>query len=257
MNQTRGLLAMVLVLAGAMQLPATEHGDVSAAELLQEMEETLFPDVYRMRMSMLTREASGREREMVFAVAYARGTGTYMEIEQPPRSRGTRILQRDDDMWMFMPRSNSRSAIRLAARDSFQGSVFANRDIGESMYSEDYQAEILGREMYARGESESKVEVYRVELTPRREAAAYGRIETLVSVEGFIPLQMDYYVRSGMHVKTMRLSDVQEIAGRRRPLRMEMESFEEAGKVSIVRILELEAVDGLPDRMFTRRYLTR
>ena len=157
---------------------------------------------------------------------------------------------------MFIPRSNSRSAIRLSSRDSFQGSVFSNRDVGESMYTDDYRAEILATEYFDPPEL-GRVEVHQVEATPRREAAAYGRILFIITAEGSIPLRMQYFVRSGVQTKEMHLSDIRTMAGRRRPLRMEMVSLEEEGKVSIVRILELEEDSGMPDRLFTQSHLTR
>ena len=229
---------------------------VAAESILQQMEQTLFPDNYRMRMSMVTREPGGREREMELTVQYRRGVGSYMEIESPPRSRGTRFLQREETLWMFIPRSNSRSAIRLSSRDSFQGSVFSNRDVGESMYTQDYRAEILATEFFNHPEL-GRVEVYQVEATPQRDVAAYGRILFTVAVEGSIPLRMQYFARSGVQTKEMHLTDIRTMAGRQRPLRMEMVSLEEEGKVSIVRILELEEDSGMPDRIFTQGHLTR
>ena len=228
----------------------------AAENILEQMEQTLFPDNYRMRMSMVTREAGGREREMELTVLYRRGVGSYMEIESPPRSRGTRFLQREETLWMFIPRSNSRSAIRLSSRDSFQGSVFSNRDVGESMYTQDYRARVLTTEHIDHPEL-GRVEVHQVEATPQRDVAAYGRILFTVTVDGSIPLRMQYFARSGVQTKEMHLSDIRTFAGRRRPLHMEMVSLEEEGKVSIVRILELEEDSGMPDRFFTQSHLTR
>ena len=256
-NRTRYARRAVMI-AGLLATATLRLGaeDVSGDEVLRRMEHTLFPESYRMRMNMVTTEPNGREREMELTIEYRRGTGAYMEIESPARSRGTRFLQRDDALWMFIPRSGSRSAIRLSGRDSFQGSVFSNRDIGESMYTEDYTATIARRET-VRHDELGEVEVYVVEATPRHDEAAYGRIISWVTTDEFIPVRMAYYVRAGMNTKEMRLSDIREIAGRRRPARMEMISHEETGKVSVVSILELEADDSLPDRIFTQRHLTR
>ena len=229
---------------------------ISGDEVLRRMEHTLFPDSYRMRMNMITNERDGRAREMELTVQYRRETGAYMEIESPPRWRGTRVLQRDDTLWMFIPRSGSRSAIRLADRDAFQGSVFSNRDIGESMYTEDYTATIVRRES-VRHDDLGETTAFVIEATPLHDAAAYGRILAWVTVDEFIPVKVQYFVRAGMQTKEMRLYDIRELAGRRRPVRLEMHSLEEEGKVSIVTILELEADESLPDGIFTHDHLTR
>lgn len=240
------LVALLMVLPGV--VPAAAADEPDGDEILQRMELVLFPENYRSRMEMVTTEPSGRERAMELSVQYQRGVGAYMEIEAPARSRGTRFLQRDDTLWMFIPRSGSRSPIRLAGRDSFQGSVFSNRDIGESMYTEDYHARLIGRTEMTHDEL-GQVEVYEVELTPRHDEAAYGRVVAQVMVEDFIPLQMSYYVRAGMNTKELFLSDMQQLAGRQRPSRMEMVSYEEEGKVTVVRLLEMQQDDQLPDRI--------
>ena len=249
-----GFTAMVAVLCllGA----AAFAEDISGDEILRRMESTLFPENYRARISMVTVEPTGREREIEFTVDYKRGTGSYMEILSPPRIRGTRLLQRDEALWMFMPRSGAGTAIRLSVRDSFQGSVFSNRDIGESMYTEGYRAAAVRRETMSHDEL-GRVEVFVVEAVPRHDEAAYGKIESWVTVDEFIPLRVRYFVRAGMNTKEMMLSEITESAGRRRPVRMEMISHEERGKKSIVRILELEPDDALADRIFTQRHLTR
>lgn len=250
------MLAIILAVPAGWRVPKVLATDLSGDEILARVELALFPENYRMRMRMVTTEPDGREREMELQVQYRRGTGAYMEIESPPRSRGTRFLQRDDSLWMFIPRSNARSAIRLSGRDSFQGSVFSNRDIGESMYTEDYRADLVERRRISHAEL-GEVAVYRLELSPRHQAAAYGRVVIEATEDRFIPLHMRYYVRSGMNTKEMNLSDIRSIAGRERPVRMEMISHEEAGKTSVVHVLELEADDALPDRIFTQRHLTR
>lgn len=227
----------------------------SGDEILRRMEETLFPDSYHMEMEMVTVEAGGRERVLELDVLYRRGAGSYMEILAPPRSRGTRFLQRDDSLWMFMPRSNARSAIRLAPRDSFQGSVFSNSDIGETSYTDDYRGGEPRREVFSHREL-GEVDVYIVEALPRRPEAPYGRVVCYVTVEGFIPLHMEYYVRSGLRIKEMELTEIRRIAGRRRPVRMEMRALDEEGKVSTVHIRDLRE-ESIPDRVFTQRHLTR
>lgn len=244
------------VILAAMVLAPVVAPAQDAEAILRRMESALFPDNYRMRMSMITTQPGRDDREMVLSAQYRRGIGTYMEIEAPARSRGTRLLQREETLWMFTPRSNARTPIRLAARDSFQGSVFSNRDIGESMYSEDYRAAVAGREWLERADV-GRVEVYVIELTPRRDEAAYGRIVAWVTADEHIPLRMQYFVRSGMNTKEMVLSELRQIAGRRRPVLMEMSSLEERGKVTTVRILELESDEAIPDRVFTTQYLTR
>lgn len=251
-----GIIHAGVVLTFFVLSAAGVRADPSGDEILRRMEETLFPDTYRMITEMVTVEVDGRERTLELEVFYRRETGSYMEILAPPRSRGTRFLQRDDSLWMFIPRSNARSAVRLAPRDSFQGSVFSNSDVGERSYADDYRGLSPRREMLQHPEL-GEVEVFVVEAVPRRPEAPYGRIIAYVTVERFIPLRMEYYVRSGLKIKEMHLSEIRKLADRERPTRMEMRALDEEGKVSTLRIRDLEARETLPDRLFSQRHLTR
>lgn len=247
---------IMLSLFGLFYLLPTAAQPPSADEILRLMEQTLFPDQYTLVMSMETRDPGGRNRVLEMKTFYRRDTGSFMEILSPARSRGTRFLEKDDTLWMYIPRSNSRSAIRLSPRDSFQGSAFSNDDVGDSNYTEDYTSRLLRQEVFNH-EQLGSVDCYVIEALPARPEAPYGKIVSWVTKEDYIPLKMEYYVRSGLQTKVMTLFDIQSIAGRRRPLRMEMRAIDEADKVSVVTIKEIEAVPDLADRFFTRRYLTR
>jgi outer membrane lipoprotein-sorting protein len=247
----------MLVLLPASGFAQSGDGGTSgeADELLQQMERNLFPDGYYMKMEMRT-TGSGRDRELLIESWYRKGAGTYMELLAPARSRGTRILETEGALWMYVPRSGNRNAVRLPARDDFQGSAFSNADVGSSSYTDDYYARLAGTEVVEHPDL-GAVECHVLELLPSHEEAPYGKIVAWVSVEGSIALQMDYFVRSGLRSKQMFLSDIRSVAGRRRPMRMEMERLDESGKRSVVDILELEERDAIPDRTFSRPYLTR
>jgi outer membrane lipoprotein-sorting protein len=228
MNKTALFSALLLF---SFLIPMAAEQD--AGTILSEMEHTLYPDSYYMRMKMSTSGGSGRDREMEFDSLYRKGTGTYMEILSPARSKGTRFLEKDGALWMFVPRSNSRTPVRLPAGDSFQGSAFSNDDVSSSSYSDDYSPKLIGREEVDHPEL-GKVQCHVLELTPLHREAAYGRIKAWVSVDGSVPLRMDYFVRSGLRSKQMHLSDIRQAAGRRRPMIMTMENLDESGRQSVV-----------------------
>jgi outer membrane lipoprotein-sorting protein len=250
------LLAAIGILV-FISLPHNLHADSPDADsILKEMERTLYPEQYYMKLTIVTQEPGSRERAMELEIWYRKDIGTYMELLAPARSRGTRFLNKDDSLWMYMPRSGGSTPIRLPARDSFQGSVFSNDDIGDSSYTDDYGVKILGEELLEHTEL-GTVDCWLIEMTALHPEAAYASIRAWVTKDGYIPLKMDYYVRSGLRSKQMFLYNIQTAAGRMRPLRMEMISTDEQGKTSVVEISELEKLDDIPDRIFTRGYLTR
>lgn len=228
----------------------------SGEEILERAEEALYPDNFYMEVEMNTHKPNRRDSMMVFESYHRDGAGTFMEVTAPPRSRGMRFLQKEKDLWMYNPRSNSRRAIRLSPRDSFQGSAFSNNDVGDPDYSDDYDVTLAGRETLSHEEL-GTVETIKLELTAKRETTTYGRIVMWIRETDDIPLKMEYYAKSGLLFKRMSLSEITELAGRQRPSFMRMESLEQEDFYSTVKINEMEARDNLPDRYFSQANLSR
>ena len=234
----------------------------SAVDLLDQADQALFPESFVATLRMTTERPGRRTTEMLMDSSHREGSGTLMEVQEPSRSRGMRFLQKDDDLWMYNPRSGSRRAIRLSPRDSFQGSVFSNNDVADPDYSDDYRAEHAGTEEI-RHDQLGAVLTVKITATASHDQAAYGRIDMWLwpgtggETGAAIPLRMDYYSRSGLLFKRMTLSDIGPLAGAERPALMRMESLEEAGAVTTVRIEDLEGRSNLPQRMFNQQELTR
>lgn len=247
----KGLLAALLLTLLTIALPAQ-----SGEEILERAEEALYPENFYMKVDMNTHKPGRRDTMMAFESYHRDGAGTFMEVTAPARSRGMRFLQKEEDLWMYNPRSNSRRAIRLSPRDSFQGSAFSNNDVGDPDYSDDYDVRLAGRESLNHDELGS-VETIRLELTAKRETTTYGRIVMWIRESDDIPLEMEYYAKSGLLFKRMTLSQIRELAGRQRPSFMRMESLEQDDFYSTVEIEEMEVRDNLPDRYFSQANLTR
>ncbi|MFW5976177.1 MAG: outer membrane lipoprotein-sorting protein [Alkalispirochaetaceae bacterium] len=251
-NRAARLMVLALLAVGL----APPLSARSAEEILEQAEGALYPDNFYMEVEMNTHKPSRRDSMMVFESYHREGAGTFMEVIAPARSRGMRFLQKEEDLWMYNPRSNSRRAIRLSPRDSFQGSAFSNNDVGDPDYSDDYEVRVAGRETVNHEELGS-VQTVRLELTAKRQSTTYGRIVMWIRESDDIPLKMEYYAKSGLLFKRMTLSEISELAGRQRPSFMRMDSLEQDGFYSTLEIRELESRDDLPDRYFSQANLTR
>jgi len=178
-----------------------------------------------------------------------------MEITEPARSRGIRFLQKDNSLWLFNPRSGSHRAIRLSARDSFQGSAFSNNDVSDTEFEGSYNADVLRSESLVVEGSARACTV--VEALAKNRSSPYAKILIWMDTDTLVPYRMDYYAHSGLLFKRMTLSGLREIAGRVRPTRYHMESFDQPGLSSDVEVNELQARGDLPDRIFTEADLTQ
>ncbi|MFH2113391.1 MAG: outer membrane lipoprotein-sorting protein [Spirochaetota bacterium] len=251
------VLVATVLMAVVLTYPVTGQatGPLDAQAILTAMEQVLTPDDYRMLVDMKTITARGGERSMSLEIFYKRGTGSFMELLAPARSRGIRFLERDQGLWMYNPRSGGGRAIRLSPREAFQGTVFSNSDLSDSRFTVDYIPVLAGIEDYDHPDL-GRIQAYHLGATARTPASAYGRVDFWVAVQDLVPLKMDYYAKSGLLFKTMWLQQVRQLAGRSRPTLMIMESRTEPGSQTMVTIVEMDLRSN-PPGLFSQGNLVR
>lgn len=242
-------ILFVILLPAQAQTPRAE-------ELLRMAERIIFPEVYRAEMRIETVIPGERENVLEMISEYEEGSGSFIEMTAPARSRGLRFLEKEESLYMFNPRSNSRRPLRLSGEQSFQGTVFSNNDVSDPQYTDDYEAELIGEETLDHPDFGS-ADCYLIEAAAKRPEAPYGRIKIWIRKEGLRPLRFDYFAKSGLLFKRMILKDFEEFAGDLRPRVMHMDSFEIEGAYSEVIIEEMEALEDLPDSRFTTQALLR
>jgi outer membrane lipoprotein-sorting protein len=228
-----------------------------ADSILEEVESVMYPDNYYSVMTMVTIRPGKDDVSMTMEVYYKDGVGSFIEITEPSRSSGIRFLQKEETLWMFNPRSNSRRAVRLSPKESFQGSTFSNNDVGDPEYSDDYNSEILDQTETINHPELGNVECYILQCTASHREAAYDRIDIYCTKDEFLPVRFEYYTKSGMLYRVMEFSGFKFIAGRTRPTVMVMEAMDQQGTYSKAVMEELEIRDDLSDSMFTQNALTR
>ena len=253
----RALLILAATALSATVAPAIVAAqDMDAATMLEEAESRIYPDDFFMRSEIATNRPDRRDTTLVIDSYFKDGVGTFMEIVEPARSRGMRFLRKGDSLWMYNPKSRSRRAIRLSPRESFQGTVFSNNDVGDPDYTDDYDVRYAEDETIDH-EQLGTVDCYVIEGDASSPTSPYGRIVMWIRKGDLMPVQMEYYAKSGLLFKRMTMLDISELAGRLRPTRMRMESLEQEDAYSTVTIREMEIREDLSDRMFSQPALTR
>lgn len=248
---------LVAVLFGLFAPPPSSFGQsMPADEMLARMEEALYPDSFSMKVTLETHRPDRRDSSMTMESYHKEGVGTFIEVTAPARSRGMRFLQKEESLWMYNPRSGARRAIRLSPRESFQGSVFSNNDVGDPTYTDDYSAAYRDGETIDHPDLGS-VECHVIVGEAKHEEAAYGRIVAWIRTSDLAPVRMELYAKSGLLFKKMTLSQFRRMAGRERPALMRMDSMVQENTYSTVSIEAMEARTDLEDRMFTQASLTR
>ena len=228
----------------------------SAAELLRLAERVLFPTIYRAEMTIETEKPGERNSTLEMEALYEEGSGSFIEMTAPARSRGLRFLEKGESLYMYNPKSNSRRPIRLSPEQSFQGTVFSNNDVSDPKYTDDYDASLAGEESLDHPDF-GTVQCLIVNATAKGPKSPYGRIKIYIDKGELRPLRFDYYAKSGLLFKSMMLKEFQQLAGKLRPSVMYMESYELEGAYSKVTIDSLEALEDIPDSRFSTSTLTR
>lgn len=223
--------------------------------VLESMDDALAPARYHAVMEMITTKPD-KTSVLVIDLLYRRGTGSLMELLSPNRVKGTRLLQKSGGLWLYSPSSGSTKPLRLSLKQSFQGSLFSNGDVGEPHFSRDYTAAVAGHES-VNVAGLGPVDALVLDGLPSNSQAQYAKIKVWVRSGSNLPLRIDYTAKSGLLFKRMTFSDYRDLAGSIRPTKYTMESFEEPGTYTTLAIDELEARPDLPDSDFSEARLTR
>lgn len=175
---------------------------------------------------------------------------TLIRITEPARERGTATLRVGDDMWNYLPGTNSVMRIPPSMMmGSWMGSHFTNDDlVRETSYRRDYDFAYTGWE-------DSEEGLLYVEMTPHEDApVVWGRLVMAVRSSDLLPVWIRYFDEDGIEQRIMRFSDYRELGGRTVPAEMVIEPFDEEGSTS-VRYLEARFDLELEDDLFTLRSL--
>ena len=251
----RAVLCLAAVLGPVGILSLSAEG-LDPAEALKAADAAMYPPSFSMTATITT-DRPGRDRStMVMEISHRDGLGSFIEITAPARSRGTRVLQTADALYLYSPRAGSRSALRLSPRESFQGTAFSNNDVGDPSWANDYEAALAGSARIGSPDF-GTVDAWVISGTALRHDVPYGSIRVYLKKDDLLPLKIEYNAKSGLLLKTMELSDYAAVAGRLRPRRMVMTAADGTGERSVVVIGGLRARDDLPDAMFNQAWLTR
>ncbi len=245
-------IAVLLVLL-ATGLSAADLPD--GQKMLAQIDAIRFPDNFTMRVTLTTSTVGEADKVMSMDNTHKKGFGAFIEILAPARSKGTKMLTQEGTLWMFNPKSGSNKPLRLAPKDSFQGSSFSNSDVSKTSFTEDYQAVVEAEETVEHPEFGS-VKAWRLRADATSNEASYGKIVMWVRQGDLLPIKFDYYAKSGLLFRQMVLSEYRTMAGRLRATKLEMVSLDKKGTKTLLRI-ESMTEKNIPESLFNLTNLTK
>jgi outer membrane lipoprotein-sorting protein len=181
----------------------------------------------------------------------------YIVIHSPPKDRGETTLRRNNDMWLWMPKVERVIKIPpTMMHSSWQGSDFTYEDIVKAdSIVKDYTHKLLSTK------HEEGRTVYHIEAIPLPDApVVWGKVITDVGVyddQSVVPLlELDYSER-GELIRTITLSDVKIMGGRRVPTKLECVPSTKKGERTTLIYQDLEFDLPLKDDFFSYQRLQK
>jgi hypothetical protein len=185
-------------------------------------------------------EGWNRDRQMAF-----------IKILAPAKDRGSVTLRRKNEMWLWLPKVERVIKIPpTMMHNAWQGSDFTYEDIVKAdSIVKDYEHRLLDKSR------EGERMVYKIEALPKPEApVVWGKVLMWVAVYGgeeVVPLKEEDYSERGDLIRTIFLSDIRRVSGRRLPMRLECLPAKKPGQKTVLEYHSLEFDLPLSDEFFS------
>lgn len=211
----------------------------------------------RSRVEMTITDQQGRTRTKSLTILRKnmdeqdREQRFYVYFHRPADERGTvfmvwKHIGSDDDRWLYLPALDVTK--RIAASDertSFVGSHFFYEDVSGRGIQEDEHELLRTTDNY-----------YVVKNTPKKpEAVEFDHYVTYIHKESFLPIKAEYY-RNDSPYRELSVLEVDEVQGYTTIVKQKMSDLDSGGH-TVLEFVNVSYDLGLPDDVFTERYLRR
>ncbi len=180
------------------------------------------------------------------------GDLSLMAYTAPPRVKGDKILMREggDIIWYYMKRRDvTRQFAGHTRKQKVMGSDFSYEDMSPGKMTEDYTA------VFAGFVDLDGLECVKLNLIPTESGPSYDHLILWAGKEDALSRKIEYYDSEGL-LKTLSLSDIKEVEGRKIASTITMDSHREGSKTSM-KYQSLSFATEPENWIFTKEALTR
>jgi hypothetical protein len=218
---------------------------VDGNEILRQVDRNMQPESYEMYRKLINIEPDGKKKEFVL-YSVKKGANKMVALFLDPASeKGRATLRLDDNMWLYIP--NVGKPLRITSLQSVVGGVFNNADILRLDYGLEYDVLEINEEG----------ETYLLNLKAKTTSVAYDNLKMVVDKKSLLPTTIECFAASGMLIKTLRYSKVQDFGdGMIQPSMLETDSPLYKGYTSVMVWAQI-AKKELADEVFTLNYLSK
>ncbi|MDX6769273.1 MAG: outer membrane lipoprotein-sorting protein [Elusimicrobiota bacterium] len=237
------LLALLLSVSASAAEP-------SVVELVDKANKALRGDSSHGRLTMTIETPDWRRAIEVEGWNKDR-TLAFIVIRAPAKERGNTTLRRKTEMWVWLPKVERVIKVPpTMMHSSWQGSDFTYEDIVKAdSVVKDYTHTLLKTT-----KEEGRV-VYRIEGIPKPDApVVWGKVVSEVALYddgAVVPLLEEDYSERGELIRTITLSEIKVMGGRRVPTRLECVPAKKKGQRTLLQYHSLEFDVPLEDSFFS------
>lgn len=246
----RWLWTMVMLVAALGVLSPAQAATVP--EILSKIDNNL---TFETRESWITMTVTKGERVKVYKMhSYGRGQDeAAVEYLEPARDKGTKMLKKASELWMWMPGVEKVQKISgHMLRQSMMGSDMSYEDLMQAAKWQNlYGGTILGEETLD-GRT-----CWKIELKATSPDVSYPRRMMWVDQATYVPIKQELYALSGTLLKTWTMTDVKAFGSRQFPTRMVIEDKLQQGSRTEIVFTDLKFAVPLVDEVFDVRWLER
>jgi hypothetical protein len=247
-------IAALIVLAGWTvidQSPsayAADAADITAEEIVERADHIRFPAEGFQVDIRITTTSTGDDPEVKEYRILSKGNErTLLQTTAPVIDRGTILLMRDHDLWIFLP--NISQPVRLPLSQRLTGEV-ANGDLARANYTGDYEPTLLHTETI------DKETYYVLELKAARRGVTYNRVLYWVNQSNYRPYKAEFFSLSNRLIKTCLYQGYQKTIDVERPLQLIMIDALNTENRSVLDYSNMQ-LRNLPNKVFTKDYLKK
>lgn len=258
-----GLVAGLLNMAPVLAQPAE---GLSAEQIVHRANRAAYYQGKdgRAQVQMTITDSQGRERERRMTIlrrdsadtdaladhAYWSEQQYYVYFQRPSDLNRTvfmvhKHLGADDDRWLYLPSLDL--VRRIAATDK------RNSFVGSDFFYEDVSGRNIDLDTHELVESTDTYHV--IKSTPKDpDSVEFAWYQSYIHTESFIPVQITFYKADGTPYREASALAVETIEGYPTVTRAQMKSLE-TGSTTVMEYLSVDYDVGLPEEIFSERYL--
>jgi len=255
---SRRTFAWGLALAALRPGPAGALSAPNADTLLRRADEIRNPDRAFAVTTALLEFKNDRQTQTMSLRAYSSSGGpaqqfrSLVEILAPAQDKGKLILKDGVSLWMFDP--VSKATIRISPQQRLLGQA-ANGDVVTTNFAFDYRAKLAGADDITDGDRKA-VHCWKLSLEARTPDTTYRKALLWLAQDDNRPVKAQFFVDSGMLLKTAFYRRMQPVLGIRRPTETVMIDGLDPKWITVMRFSHHASRD-IPDTWLQRDYLPR